>query len=94
MKVMHASRTFYEYPQFEETEFALAIAPSRQIEGSKNIGENTEFARNRSRPDPRDQAQRSRQAVLDDQELTEALTIGWAIVLAIAVALAVYASGG
>ena len=93
MKAMPASHTLYDNPQLEETEFALAIAPCPQIEGSTDIGENTEFARNRSGLDRRRQAQRSRQTVFDDHQLTETLTIGWAIALAIAVALAVYVSG-
>jgi hypothetical protein len=94
MKAMPASHTLYDNLKLDETEFALAISPCPQIEESKDIGENTEYARNRSGPDRRRQAQRSRQTVFDDHDLTETLTIGWAIALAIAVALAVYVSGG
>jgi hypothetical protein len=94
MKGMRASHTLYENSALEETEYALAISPCPQIEGSKDIGENTEFARKRSGLDRRRQAQSSRQTVFDNHDLTEALTIGWAIALAIAVALAVYVSGG
>jgi len=94
MKAMPASHTLYDDPHLEETEFALAIAPCPQIEGSKDIGENTQFARERSGLDRRRQTQTSRQTVIDDHDLTETLTIGWVIALAIAVALAVYVTGG
>jgi hypothetical protein len=94
VKAMPASHTLYDNPKLEDTEFALAISPCPQIEGSKDIGEITEFARKRRGLDRRHQAQRSRGTVFDDHDLTETLTIGWAIALAIAVALAVYASGG
>jgi hypothetical protein len=93
MKVMPAGHTRFDNSQLEETVFALAIAACPQVEGSKDIGENTEFPRNGRGLDRRRRAQRSRQTVLDDHELTETLTIGWAITLAIAVALAVYVSG-
>lgn len=94
MKAMPASHTLYDSSKLEETEFALAISPCPQIEKSKHIRENTEFARKRSGLDRRRQAQTSRQPVIDDHDLTETLTIGWAIALAIAVALAVYVTGG
>jgi hypothetical protein len=95
VKAMSASHTPYDdNPQLEETEFALAIAPCPQIEGSKDIGENMGSVRSRSGKDGRASVQGSRRTVLDDHELTETLTISWAIALAIAVALAVYISGG
>ena len=94
MKTKPASHTLYDNPKLDETEFALAISPCPQIEESKHIGENTEFARMRSGLDRRRQDQTSRQTVIDDHDLTETLTIGWAIALAIAVALAVYVTGG
>lgn len=94
MKVMPASHTLYDNPKLEETEFALAISPCPQIEESKDIGENTEFARKHSGLDRRRQAQRSGQTVFDDNELTGTLTIGWSIALAIAVTVVVYVSGG
>lgn len=94
MKAMSASRIFYDDRKLEETEFALAISPCPQIEESKDIGENTEFARKRSELERRRQAQTSHQTGFDDHDLTETLTIGWAIALAIAVTLVVYVSGG
>ena len=94
MKAMRTSHTLYGNREFEETEFALAISPCPQINESKDIGENTEFARKPSDPDLRRQARGPSQTVFDDHDLTETLTIGWAIALAIAVALAVYVSGG
>jgi hypothetical protein len=94
MKAMPASHTLYDNRTLEETEFALAISPCPQIEESKDIGLNTEFIREHSGLDGRGQAQRSRQTVFDNHELTQNLTIGWAIALAVAVALVVYVSGG
>ena len=93
MKAMPAGHTRFDSSQLEETVFALAIAPRPQIDRSKHIDENTQFPRNRRGLDRRCRAQWSSQKVLDDHELTETLTIGWAIALAIAVALAVYVSG-
>ena len=98
MKAMPASQTVCDNPNSGETEFALAVSPCPQIEPSKDIGEKTEFASRRSgldyRRHPRRQSQRSRETVPEDHDLTETLTIGWAIASAIAVALAVYVSRG
>ena len=94
MKAMPAGHTRYDNRTLEETEFALAISPCPQIDESKDIGEYTEFARKRNGLDLRRQAQRSSQTVFDDHDLTQTLTVGWAIALTIAVALAVYVSGG
>lgn len=94
MKSMSASRTLYDNPEFEDTEFALSISPCPRIEEPKGIGANTQIRRERIGADRRRQPRNSRQSDLDDDDLTETLTIGWAIALAIAVALVVYVSGG
>jgi hypothetical protein len=96
---MPAGQTVCDNPEPGETEFALAVSPCPQIEPSKDIGEKTEFASRRSgldrrRHHPRSQSQRKRETVPEDHDLTETLTIGWAIASAIAVALAVYVSRG
>jgi hypothetical protein len=93
MKTMPASRTLYGNHALEETEFALAISPCPHIEESRDAGEDTEFIRERSGLSGRRQAQWSRQTVFDNHDFTENLTIGWAIALAVAVALVVYVSG-
>jgi hypothetical protein len=98
MKTMPASHTLYGNRVYgnralEETEFALAISPCPQIEESRDVGENTELVGERSGLGGRRQAQWSRQTVLDNHDFTENLTIGWAIALAVAVALVVYVSG-
>jgi hypothetical protein len=93
MKTMPASHTLYGNRAFEETEFALAISPCPQVEESRDIGENTEFVRERTALGGRRQAQWSRQTVFDNHDSTENLTIGWAIAFAVAVALVVYVSG-
>lgn len=94
MKAMPAGHALYDNSKLEETEFALAISPCPQIEGSKDTGENTQFARKRSGPDRRRQGQTSRETGFDDYDLSETLTVGWSIALAIAVAVLVYVSGG
>ena len=94
MKAMPASQMLYDNLKLEETEFALSVSPHPQIEKSKDSGKNTELAGESSGLERRSQAQRPRRTVFDEHDLTETLTIGWAMALAIAVALAVYASGG
>jgi hypothetical protein len=96
MKTMPAGQTVHDNPKLGETEFALAISPCPQIEQPKDIGAGRERRRSGldRRRQPRRQAQSSREALVDDHDLTETLTIGWAIALAIAVALAVYVSRG
>ncbi len=94
MKTMPASRALYDYSKLEDTEFALAISPCPRIEESKDIGETADFACARSGLERRRQAQMPRQTVIDEYELTGPLTIGWAIALAMAVALVIHASGG
>lgn len=94
MKSTSASYMLHDNSALEDTEFALAISPCPRIDESKDIGVHTEITRERIGADRRRQAQRSRQSGFDDNELTETLTIGWAIALAIAVAMVVYVSGG
>jgi hypothetical protein len=95
---MPAGQTVCDNPELGDTEFVLAISPCPQIEPSKGIGEKTEFASRRSGLDrprhPRRQSHWKRETIADDLDLTETLTIGWAIASAIAVALAVYVSRG
>jgi hypothetical protein len=93
MKTMSAIRTLYGNRALEETEFALAISPCPQIEESRDVGEKTELIRERGGLGGPRQAHWSRQTVLDNHDFTENLTIGWAIALAVAVALVVYVSG-
>ena len=95
MKAMFASQNRYERysPGLEETEFALAISPCPRIEESKDIRENAQCARQRGGTVRCGRAQRSRDAVFDDNQLTESLSIGWAIALAIAVAVVIHVSG-
>lgn len=94
MKSTSASHTLYDNPELEDTEFALSISPCPRIEEPKYIGENAEIRRERIGADRRRQPRSSRQPDSDDDDLTETLTIGWTIALAIAVALVVYVSGG
>jgi hypothetical protein len=95
VNAMPVSRTVYDYSKFEETEFALAISPCPQIAGSRDIGENTQFARKRSGLDRRRQVQMSRQTAFQDDGLTGILSMGLAIIaLAITGLLVVYFSGG
>lgn len=94
MKAMSASRYLYDNSKLEETEFALAISPCPQIEGAKDTADSMEPATQRSGPDRRRQPPSSRQTPLQDNDLIETLTIGWAIALAIAIALVIYTSGG
>ncbi len=82
MKTMFAGPTLYGKSKFEDTELALAISPCPQINGSKETGESADIARRGGEPGRRDQAHWSQP--LDDDELTETLTSGWAIALAIA----------
>ena len=93
MKAMSASRYLYDDSKLEETEFALAISPCPQIEGARDTGDSMEPAMQRSAPDRR-QARSARQTPFQENDLIETLTIGWAIALAIAIALVIYTSGG
>lgn len=93
MKTMPASHALYGNRALEQTEFALSISPCPQIEASRDIRENTEVVRERSGLSGRREAQWPRETVFDNHDFTENLTIGWAIALAVAVALVVYVSG-
>jgi hypothetical protein len=94
MKAMPASQYLYDHSKLEETEFALAISPCPQIDGVKDKGDSMESATQRSGPEHRRQPQSSRQTPSHETDLIETLTIGWAIALAIAIALVIYTSGG
>jgi hypothetical protein len=94
MKAMPASQYQYDHSKFEETEFALAISPCPQIDGVRDIGDSMESAKQRSGQERRRQLQTSRETPLHETDLIETLTIGWAIALAIAIALVIYTSGG
>jgi len=87
MKAIRAAHKSYELSALDETEFALAISPCPQIEKPNDPAANTERAGERSEPE------RS-QALFREDDLTDTLTIGWGIALAIAVAIVVYTSGG
>jgi hypothetical protein len=93
MKTMSASHSIYGNRALEETEFALDISPCPQIEESMGIGKSAEFAGERSVLGDHRQPQWSRRTDSDNHDLAENLTIGWAIALAVAVALVVYVSG-
>jgi hypothetical protein len=88
MKAMRATHESCDLSAFDDTEFALAISPCPQINGANDAPENTLGAGERS------EYERMYQAFPLEEELTETLTIGWGIALAMAVALVVYASGG
>jgi hypothetical protein len=85
MNIAPAGQLGYETRNIEETEFALAISPARlaceQVNGT---------------PEPirwEAPARPSRMRIFGDDELTDSLTFGWAIALAIAVALVLHISG-
>lgn len=94
MKSTSTGHTLYDNPELEDTEFALAISPCPQMEEAKDIGKDAGITLARIGVERRRQPRSSRQSDFDDDDLTESLTIGWAIALAIAVALVVYVSGG
>lgn len=94
MKAMSASRTVYEDSKLDDTEFALAISPCPRIEESNDLGANPELMLGHSPHVARRQVQRAHETALDEDELTETLTVGWAIALAIAVAVVICVSGG
>jgi len=88
MKAIRARHESYEASALDETEFALAISPCPKIDAPNEPQGDAQDAARRS------ERERSRQAFLREDELTETLTIGWGIALAMAVALVVYVSGG
>jgi len=92
MKAIHARQSLYDNSALEETEFALAISPCPQIEDSRGTGEGAEISRAYSEHSRR--VRSLRETAFDENDLTETLTVGWAMALAIAVALTVYVSGG
>jgi len=94
MKATRASRSFYDDSTLEETEFALAISPCPQIEGAHDIGGRTETPRERSGLDHPRRVPSPRQTALHEQDVSETLTLAWALGLAFAVALTVYLSHG
>ena len=94
MKAIRASHSFYDNPTLEKTEFALAISPRPQNEDSQEFAEGVEVARERSELDHRRPVPGPRLTAIQEPDLTETLTVGWAIALAIAVALTVCVSGG
>jgi len=93
MNQMRASRRLYDDPMLEETEFALAISPCPRIERPKVSGETRADTHTFSGPVPRRQEPIARRKLFQGRDFTDALTIGWAIAFAVAVALAVHAAG-
>ncbi|MBK5104566.1 MAG: hypothetical protein JJE42_09980 [Burkholderiales bacterium] len=93
MNQMRASHHLYDDPVLEETEFALAISPCPQIERPKDSKESSASLRTFSKSVPRRQAPTSSRKRFGGRDFTDALTIGWAIAFAVAVALAVHAAG-
>ncbi|MBE0627091.1 MAG: hypothetical protein IH606_20015 [Burkholderiales bacterium] len=93
MNQMRASQSLYDDPMLEETEFALAISPCPRIELPEDGAEDTPGLRTVGRPVLRREAPASRQKPFVSRDFTDALSIGWAIAFAFAVALAVHAAG-
>lgn len=94
MKATPVSRYLYDNTKLEDTEFALAISPCPQIAEAREFRDSAHPASKRSGSSHGRQPRESRRTRFDDNELVESLTMGWAIALAIAVALVVYTSGG
>lgn len=93
MKAMPAGRYLNDDSKLEETEFALAVSPCPRIAVPKGVGNSMETATQRSGPERRRELQSSRQTPFHETDLIETLTIGWAVALAIAIALVIYTSG-
>lgn len=94
MESRSAKHTLYDFSRLEETECALAISPCPQLNAAKDAEEVARSARTDDPPHGRRRVQARRQPVVDDHDLTETLGIGWAISLAISVALIILVSGG
>ena len=94
MKATPASRYLYDNTKLEDTEFALAISPCPQVVEAREFSDSAEPASKRSGSSHSREPRVSRRTRFHENELVESLTMGWAIALAIAVALVVYTSGG
>ena len=94
MKSMSIGPMRHDYSSFEETECALAISPCPQLDAAKDVAESTQLACAGNAPERHLPDQARRQPAFDGYDLTETLSIGWAIALTIAVALIIGASGG
>lgn len=93
MKSLLARHALYDSPEFAETESALALSPCPRIEESQGSGIRRDFASRRGESPYPHRSERPGQSVLDNNDLTESLTIAWALALAIAVALVISISG-
>ena len=94
MKAIRARQYLYDDSTLDETEFALAISPCPQIDGGQAVANLAQTGHERSALDRHPQIPSARQTAVHDNDLTETLTMGWALALALAVALTVYLSGG
>ena len=94
MKAPPADQYLHDNSMFEDTESALAISPCPQVDGTSEIRDGTQSASQHSGLEQSPRPQIARQTRFHENELVETLTMGWAIALAIAVALVVYTSGG
>jgi len=94
VKAPPADQYLHDNSMFEDTESALAISPCPQVDGTSEIRDGTQSASQHSGLEKSPRPQIVRQTRFHENELVETLTMGWAIALAIAVALVVYTSGG
>lgn len=94
MKAIGARQYLYGDAALDETEFALAISPCPQIEGGQAVANPAQTGRERSALDRHQRIPSAPQTAVHENDLTETLTMGWALALALAVALTVYLSGG
>ena len=81
-------------PQLRETEFALAISPVPRIESATEPAHAARFQQKGGTHQRFFSDRVSGSAAFEDETLMDALSLGWAIAIAIAVALTVYTSGG
>jgi len=89
-----ADQHLYDNSMLEDTEFALAISPCPRVDAAGEMRDGAQSAAKRGGAEQSPQPQIARQTRFHENELVETLTMGWAIALAIAVALVVYTSGG
>jgi hypothetical protein len=92
MKSIAADDAIRNDPQLRETECALAISPVPRIDWPNEAGMQAQLAPTAGAGRRPGAAQTRRKTDCDDA-LTDTLSIGWAIAIAIAVALTVYTSG-
>ncbi len=94
MKLGRAGHEHYDIPGLEESEFSLGIPPCPMHIQPEQAAQTAKIALRQSEPEYGSPGRGSSSADRGNDDSTPALTVGWAIALALAVAVVILISGG